>query len=125
MPLLMARPLGFSITGRMHHIPSGQTQAAHTGYSLAKEATEGVKDNCHERFNIELEAKGFIDNWKDAYADIWRRAIRQGLDSGWKPKDMQLDIGKILIKADDKIEDEETVCKKLGLLDIKEEEPDE
>lgn len=89
--------------------------------SDAKGAVEGITSACHQRFDTEEEAKKFIEDWKDAYAEIWRRAIRQGLDDGWKPKDMDVDIGKFLTKMDDKVGNVETLDAGFEWLDTKKE----
>lgn len=56
---------------------------------------------CFQRFGTEQEEEGFIEEWKDAYADVLARAIRQGLDNGWKPKDMEFHIRSLLLRDDD------------------------
>lgn len=66
-------------------------------YRRAEKATTGTTA-CFRRFETEGEAEEFIREWKDAYADVWRRAIRQGLDNGWKPKDMEFDISLLLVR---------------------------
>lgn len=61
----------------------------------AKKSINGT-NACQERFRTQQEAEQFIEAWKDAYADVWRREIRQALDKGWKPKDMKFDAGLFL-----------------------------
>ena len=117
------RTTGIFTEWRYASFSLNQTQKRRlTRYSDAEAATEGFSGACHKRFNNELEAKAFIEDWKDGYANTWQRAIRQGLDDGWKPNDLKYDIGKILVKVDVKVGDEETLCSKLEQLDIKKEE---
>lgn len=82
-------------------------------YRATEAATKKFPSACYQKFDTEHEAKRFIAEWKDAYADVWRRAIRKGLDEGLKPEDLKVDIGRILNRVNNggvKDEDEESIC---------------
>jgi len=90
-------------------------------YRATEEAVTGFRSACHQKFDTGHEAKQFIEEWKDAYADIWRRAIRRALDEGWKPEDLKVDIRKILDRVEDKRvkdEGEESICSQLEDLEL-------
>jgi len=90
-------------------------------YRTTKAAVTGFPSACHGRFDTEYEARRFIEEWKDAYADIWRLAIRQGLDEKWRPEDLKVDLEKVLNKVDDgrvKDEDEESICSQFEDLEL-------
>lgn len=86
-----------------------------TEYRDAEEEIKGTTAS-YERFSTEREAEEFIEEWKNAYADSWRWEIRQGLNNGWIPKDMKLDVGSFLVKMDS-----ESLDAKFEQIDIKEE----
>ena len=50
------------------------------------------------------QAEAFIEDWKESFADVWRRAIRQGLDQGLRPRDMKLSVQDILQGTDGQTE---------------------
>ena len=50
---------------------------------------------CHKHFRTELQAKAFIEDWKETFADVCRRSIKQKLDDGFRPNDMELSIKKM------------------------------
>lgn len=50
---------------------------------------------CHKQFRTDLQAKAFIEDWKDSFADVCRRSIRAKLDDGFSPNDMELSIKKM------------------------------
>ncbi|KAE8340773.1 hypothetical protein BDV24DRAFT_163992 [Aspergillus arachidicola] len=81
--------------GKFYAVAGGRTTEAFTDCENAKRSIDGTHD-CHQRFRTQQEAEQFIETWEDAYADVWRREIRQGLDKGWKPKDMEFDTGLFL-----------------------------
>lgn len=90
-------------------------------YRTTEAAITKFPSACYQKFNTEHEAKRFIDEWKDAYADVWRQTIRRGLDEGWKPEDLKVDIGRILDRIDDrrvKDEDEESICSRVEDLEL-------
>ena len=73
---------------------------------------------CHMRFKTEVQAKAFIEDWKESYAEVWRREAKQALDRGLRPRDMKVSIDGILFEADedDVVEDlEKHLGKKLEL----------
>ncbi|KAJ5873622.1 uncharacterized protein N7473_013181 [Penicillium subrubescens] len=61
-------------------------------------STSQYQNACHQRFNTEREARGFIEDWNDAYADAWRWEIRKGLHDGWKAKSLKFDPESALAK---------------------------
>ncbi|KAJ6126045.1 hypothetical protein N7471_010538 [Penicillium samsonianum] len=128
-PERKARP---SKNVKYYAVAGGESTGVFTHWDEAEKASKGTIA-CHERFNTKKEAEDFIESWKDAYADVWRREIRQSLDNGWRPRDMKLNIGSILCKEDGNnvTEDRNKAPKnkvidsgelpKVGLLAIKEE----
>lgn len=64
-----------------------------SGDTGASEQVDEVSGACHKRFKTEAQAEAFIDDWKEAYADVVRRAVKQQLDKGLRPLDMRLNIG--------------------------------
>ncbi|KAB8267259.1 zinc-binding domain-containing protein [Aspergillus minisclerotigenes] len=88
----IAGPLGH---GKFYAVAGGRTTEVFTDWENAKKSINGT-NACQERFRTQQEAEQFIEAWKDAYADVWRREIRQALDKGWKPKDMKFDAGLFL-----------------------------
>ncbi|KAJ5471819.1 hypothetical protein N7539_008762 [Penicillium diatomitis] len=85
---------------KYYAVAGGKTTRVFTSWEDAKEAINGTTA-CQECFSTKQEAEEFIENWKDAYADVCRRAIRQGLNEGWKARDMSLNIGSILLREND------------------------
>ena len=55
-----------------------------------------VPGACYKRFRTQKQAEAFIEDWKEAYAEIWRRAVKEGLDKGLRPQDMKLNTQEIL-----------------------------
>jgi len=55
-----------------------------------------VPGACYKRFRTQEQAEAFIEDWKEAYAEIWRRAVKEGLDKGLRPQDMKLNTQEIL-----------------------------
>ncbi|KZL87252.1 ribonuclease h1 [Colletotrichum incanum] len=47
---------------------------------------------CCKKFRTKEQAEAFIEEWKQAVADVLVRSIREALDQGMRPKDMSLDI---------------------------------
>ncbi|KFY37956.1 hypothetical protein V495_06827 [Pseudogymnoascus sp. VKM F-4514 (FW-929)] len=65
--------------------------------------SEGAEPNvkqtpgaCYKRFGTRDQAESFIEDWKETFADVWRRAIIKGLDQGLRPRDMKLGLEGIL-----------------------------
>ncbi len=74
------------ILTRLPTCPSGE----------AKIEVESHASNCYKRFRTRAQAEAFIEDWKDAFADVWRAAIREALDSGLRPADMKIDVWAVL-----------------------------
>ncbi|KAK2741271.1 hypothetical protein FQN55_008368 [Onygenales sp. PD_40] len=69
--------------GDYYAVAYGKNAGIFKDWTDAKAAVEGVDSACHQRFDTELEARRFIEEWKDAHADTWRREIRKALDQQW------------------------------------------
>jgi len=63
-----------------------------------------VRGICHKKFKTRSQAEAFIEDWKDSYAEVWRRAIREGLDRGLRPRDMTVNVESILRQTDTQTE---------------------
>jgi hypothetical protein len=59
-----------------------------------------AKYACHKKFRTFDQAKAFIEDWNESFADVWRRAIKAGLDRHLRPNDMKFSIDGILHKSD-------------------------
>lgn len=82
-----------------------------------------ISGACHKRFRTRSQAEAFIEDWKDSFADVWRRKIREELDQGLKPYDMKLSVEGILYGPDKQTEDADALDNvKLDNLSLKEEE---
>jgi hypothetical protein len=57
---------------------------------------------CHKHFKTKHQAEAFIEDWKEACADVVRRAVKQALDQGNRPRDMKLDITSLWRDGEDK-----------------------
>ncbi|KAJ5152467.1 hypothetical protein N7492_009747 [Penicillium capsulatum] len=86
--------------GKHYAVAGGKTTRVFTDWKDAEKAINGTTA-CQKVFSTKQEAEDFIESWKDAYADVWRRAIRQGLNDGWKVRDMSLNIGSFLLREND------------------------
>ncbi|KAI0570488.1 Cauli-VI domain-containing protein [Pyrenophora tritici-repentis] len=60
------------------------------------EATHEISSACHKCFRTEAQAKAFIEDWKESYAEVVRQAVRKGLDEGLRPRDMSLNVEGLL-----------------------------
>ena len=60
------------------------------------EQTHEIPGACHKWFRTMEQAKAFIEDWKDSFADVWRREVRRALDIGLRPQDMNLSVPGIL-----------------------------
>ncbi|KAJ5335710.1 uncharacterized protein N7506_005646 [Penicillium brevicompactum] len=83
--------------GKHYAVAGGKSTGVFIAWKDAEKAINGTTA-CQECFSTKQEAEEFIESWKDAYADVWRRAIRQGLNEGWKARDMNLNIGSFLLR---------------------------
>lgn len=82
-----------------------------------------ISGACYKRFRTRSQAEAFIEDWKDSFADVWRRKIREELDQGLKPYDMKLSIEGILYGPNKQTEDADALDNvKLDNLSLKEEE---
>ncbi len=79
-----------------------------------------VTGACHKRFRTHSQAETFIEDWKDSFADVWRRAIRAGLDQGLGPPDMKLNV-ELILQGAEQTKDEGVVEVKLDKLSLEEE----
>ncbi|KAJ5751465.1 uncharacterized protein N7511_008430 [Penicillium nucicola] len=86
--------------GKHYAVAGGKSTRVFTSWKNAEKAINGTTA-CQECFSTKQEAEEFIESWKDAYADVWRRAIRQGLNEGWKARDMSLNIELFLLREND------------------------
>ncbi|ORY61000.1 uncharacterized protein BCR38DRAFT_349462 [Pseudomassariella vexata] len=59
-----------------------------------------ISGACHKRFKTRAQAEAFIEDWKESYADVWRRAIKEGLDKDRRPHDMKVKVKGILRAID-------------------------
>ncbi|KAK1688953.1 hypothetical protein BDP55DRAFT_655668 [Colletotrichum godetiae] len=50
---------------------------------------------CCKKFKTKEQAEEFIEEWKQAVADVLLRSIREALDQGMRPKDMSLDVSDL------------------------------
>jgi uncharacterized protein (DUF433 family) len=83
------------------YLPSGfsvkiKLLTSFSGESGAELEIKKVSGSCHKLFRTRAQAEAFIEDWKDSYADIWRKAIREALDRGRRPADMRIRVGQIL-----------------------------
>ncbi|KAL2818255.1 hypothetical protein BDW59DRAFT_165587 [Aspergillus cavernicola] len=85
--------------GRYYAVAYGGNTGVFKDWQAVEKVTKGFKSACHQRFDSEREAKEFIQDWKDAYAE-----------------DLKFDIASTLIKIDGKVDTDENVLAKLGLL---------
>ena len=70
-----------------------------SGKTGALEQIHEISGACHKRFKTEVQAKAFIEDWKESFADLWRREVKQALDRGLRPRDMKVSIDGILHEA--------------------------
>ena len=81
-----------------------------------------ISGACYKRFRTRSQAEDFIKDWKDSFADVWRREIREALDQGLKPCDMKLSLEDILYGPDKQTEEADALDKvELDKLTLKEE----
>ncbi|KAG9235622.1 hypothetical protein BJ875DRAFT_503914 [Amylocarpus encephaloides] len=82
-----------------------------------------ISGACHKRFRTRSQAEAFIEDWKESFADVWRRRIREGLDQRLQPYDMKLGVEGILHGPDEQTQDEVALDEvKLDKLSLKQEE---
>jgi hypothetical protein len=90
----------------------------------AEKSTKGFKSACHQRFDTEWEAREFIKDWNDSFAEIWCWAIKKGLCDGWKPKGLKLDLASILMKTETAMSPQENLLSKLEQWNVKDDTQD-
>jgi hypothetical protein len=42
-----------------------------------------------KKFRTRAQAEAFIEDWKETYADVWREMIKEVLDQGFRPRDIE------------------------------------
>ena len=90
---------------------------------MTESEVKEITGACYKRFRTRTQAEAFIEDWKESFADVWRRAIREGLDQGLRPRDMKLSVEGILYGTDEQTEDADALDEvKLDRLSLKEEE---
>jgi hypothetical protein len=62
----------------------------------ALEEVKEIPGACYKCFQTEAQAKAFIEDWKDSYAEVVRQAVRKGLDKGLRPQDMSVNVEGLL-----------------------------
>ncbi|KAF1850581.1 uncharacterized protein K460DRAFT_412268 [Cucurbitaria berberidis CBS 394.84] len=62
----------------------------------ASQAVHEISGACHKHFRTKEQAEAFIEDWKETYAEVWRRAVKEALDNGLRPLGMKLDTKEIL-----------------------------
>lgn len=67
-----------------------------SGTEGSEPEVESSSGSCYQRFRTRAQAEAFIEDWKEAYAEVWRRAIRDGLDRGLRPCNMKINLTGIL-----------------------------
>ena len=82
-----------------------------------------VSGECHKRFRTLDQAEAFIEDWKETFADVYRGAIKDALDRGFRPNNMKLSTEGILHKSGEKTENTDIVDElNFGKLTIKQAE---
>jgi len=82
-----------------------------------------VSGACHKRFRTKDQAQAFIEDWKQSFADVYREAIKEALDKGFRPPDLKLSVVGILHETETKREGTTDILDevKLDKLNLKEE----
>ena len=57
----------------------------YSGKTGALEEIHEITGACHKRFKTRAQAEAFIEDWKESFADVWRREVRRALDRGLRP----------------------------------------
>lgn len=47
-----------------------------------------------------------MEDWKDSFAEVWKMALRKGLDQGLRPHDMNLSLEGVLHDSSEATVDE-------------------
>lgn len=72
---------------------------------------ETISGACHKVFRTRAQAEAFIEDWKESFSDVFRRALKQMMDQGHRPNNMKLQLEAILSRTSplaDDVEDSET-----------------
>ncbi|CAI6226428.1 unnamed protein product [Periconia digitata] len=64
----------------------------------AFEETDKAPYACHKHFRTEAQAEAFIEDWKEAYAEVIYRAVKEGFSKGMKPRDLKLNLVESLFE---------------------------
>lgn len=92
-------------------------------YGMTEPNVKDISGACYKRFKTRSQAEAFIEDWKDSFADVWRRVVREGLDQGLRPCDMKLSVEGILHRPEEQTEAADTLDEvKLDKLSLKEKE---
>jgi viroplasmin and RNaseH domain-containing protein len=77
-----------------------QIPTLYSGPEGALQYIHEVPGACHKHFRTKEQAEAFIEDWKETYAEVWRRAVGEALDEGLRPQDMKLNIKEMMRGAD-------------------------
>ncbi|KAJ5263826.1 hypothetical protein N7478_011431 [Penicillium angulare] len=83
-----------------------------------EDATKGVKYACQQCFDTEYEAREFIDDWNEAFADIWHHEIKSGLKDGWRARSLSLNLASVLVKENHEPSTETDMVSKFERLEV-------
>lgn len=61
---------------------------------------ERVPGACHKHFKTRLQAEAFIEDWKQAVAEVYCEKIKNGLDKGHRHWDMSVNVERLLSKRE-------------------------
>ena len=53
---------------------------------------------CYKRFRTEAQAKAFIEDWIESFADVCRRVVKEKSKGGVRPQGMTLSVEGLLHK---------------------------
>lgn len=73
-----------------------------SGKTETLEQIHGISGGCHKRFRTQAQAEAFIEDWKESFAEVWRREIKQALDRGLRPQDMSMSMKDVLYETGNK-----------------------
>lgn len=77
-----------------------QIPTIYSGPEGALQDIHGIPGACYKHFRTKEQAEAFIEDWKETYAEVWCRAVKEALDKGLRPQDMKLDAKEIMRGAD-------------------------
>lgn len=97
MQLLMEQNLAFVLLGSTIFPQQAVEKLLmhRSGKTGALEEIDEISCACYKRFRTEAQAKAFIEDWKESFAEVCRRAIKEGLDQGLRPSDMKLNMERL------------------------------